>query len=108
MQKKRKGEQMKKAFMICVGLLAGLSCEAWATSPMPEGVKPGMTATVCAIHLAVVKERDKGTREELTSTFAFEASEEKKDVLEWVTRYVSDRMSERSVAEFRLDCRFPK
>lgn len=99
---------MKKALMVVVALLASLSVDALATSPMPEGVKPGMTATVCAIHLAWVKERDKGTQEELTSTFAFEASEEKRDVLEWVTRYMYDRMSERSVTELRLNCKFPK
>jgi hypothetical protein len=73
-----------------------------------EELKPGLTATVCTIHLICVKDRERGTHEELASTFAFDASEAKKDVLEWVTRYVHDKMNERNISEFKIDCKFPK
>ena len=85
---------------------SGLAGNSSATSPMPEEVKPGMSATVCAIHLTCANER--GMQEELTSTFAFEVSEAKKDVLEWVSTYVNGKLNERNVSEFRIDCKFPK
>ena len=88
--------------------LFGLVGNAIATSPMPEEVKPGMAATVCTIHITCTKDRETGTQQELTSTFAFEASEARNDVLDWVTRYVHDRMNERNLSEFKVDCRFAK
>jgi hypothetical protein len=89
-------------------VLFGFVRDSFATSPMPEEVKPGMTATVCIVHITCVKDRERGTYEELTSTFAFEVSEAKRDVLEWVTGYVKNKLNERNVSEFKVDCRFPK
>ena len=101
---------MKKIsiIIICVILLLGFAGDSFATSPMPEEVKPGMTATVCNIHIACITDREKGIPEEKTAKFAFEVSEAKKDVLEWVTRYINNKMNERNVTEFKVECRFPK
>lgn len=88
--------------------LLGVAANSFATSPMPEEVKPSMTATVCTIHITFVKDPEKGKHEELTSTFAFKVSEAKTDVLEWVTRYVNNKLNELNVSEFKVNCRFPK
>lgn len=98
----------KTSILLCMIALLGFVDNSSATSPMPEEVKPGMTATICMIHIICIKDREKGMHEELTSTFAFEVSEAKRDVLEWVTGYVHDKLSERSVSEFKVECRFPK
>ena len=64
---------MKKiSIMACLILLSGLAAVSSATSPMPEGVKPGMGATLCTIQITSVKDRERDTYEKLTSTFAFE------------------------------------
>ena len=97
-----------KRVLILIFLLAVLVTSSQATSPMPEEVKPGMAATVCAIQITCTKDRERGTYEELTSTFAFEVSEAKRDVLEWVTKYVNNKLNERNVSEFKVDCRFAK
>jgi hypothetical protein len=100
---------MKQIFvLLCLILLVSFVGNANATSPMPEDVKPGTNDTVCAIHLVIIKDRERGIHEELNSTFAFEATEEKKDVLEWVTRYVNNKLNERNISEFRVGCKFPK
>ncbi|HET6516322.1 MAG TPA: hypothetical protein VFG09_14275 [Thermodesulfovibrionales bacterium] len=94
--------------LILIFVLAALARSSQATSPMPEEVKPGMAATVCTIHITCTKDRETGTYEELTSTFAFEVSEPKKGVLEWVTKYVNNKLNERNLSGFKVDCRFPK
>jgi hypothetical protein len=101
--------KMKKiSILICMSVLFGLAGNSFATSPMPEEVKPGLTATVCTIHIVCITERERGTPEEQTAKFAFEVSEAKKDVLEWVTRYINNKLNERNVTEFKVECRFPK
>jgi len=100
---------MKRAsILLCVIVLSGFVGDSFATSPMPEEVKPGMTATICTIHITCMRDRERGTQEELASTYAFEASEAKKDVFEWVTRYIHDKFNERNVTEFKVECKFPK
>jgi hypothetical protein len=89
-------------------VLFGLAGNSSAISPMPEEVKPGLTATVCTIRIACIKDHEKGMPEERTAKFAFEVSEAKKDVLEWATKYVNNKLNERNVAEFRIECKFPK
>jgi len=98
----------KTAILLCAIVLFGFAGSSFATSPMPGEVKPGMSATVCAIHLICMKDQERGTHEELASTFAFEVSEAKKDVLEWVAAYVNGKLNERNVSEFKIDCKFPK
>jgi UDP-N-acetylglucosamine 2-epimerase len=100
---------MKKiSILICIGVLFGLAGNANATSPMPEEVKPGMTATVCTVHIVCTTDHERGILEEQTAKFAFEISEAKRDVLEWVTRYINNKLNERNVTEFKVECRFPK
>jgi len=100
---------MKRTLLLlCLIVLFGFAGNSFATSPMPEEVKPGMTTTVCIIHITCVKDRERGTYEDLASTFAFEVSETKGDVLEWVTGYVRNKLNERNVSEFEVDCRFQK
>ena len=100
---------MKKILiLLSMIVLCGFAGNSFATSPMPEEVKPGQTATVCTIHIACITDREKGIPEEKTAKFAFEVSEAKKDVLEWVTRYINNKMNERNVTEFKVDCKFPK
>ncbi len=100
---------MKKiSILICMSVLFGLVGNASATSPMPEDVKPGMSATVCTIHTVCIKDHERGMQEEQTAKFAFEVSEAKKDVLEWVTRHINNKLSERNVTEFKIECRFAR
>jgi hypothetical protein len=98
----------KTSILLCMIVLCGFVGNSFATSPMPEEVKPGPTATVCTIHTICIADRERGTHEEQTAKFAFEVSEAKKDVLEWVTGYVKNKLNERNVTEFKVDCRFPK
>ena len=98
----------KTSILLCTIVLFGFAGDSFATSPMPEEVKPGQTATVCTIHIACITDREKGIPEEQTVNFAFEVSEAKRDVLEWVTGYVRNKLDERNVSEFKVDCRFPK
>ena len=100
---------MKKVtVLIFILALVGLTDNSAAVSPMPEGVKPGPSATVCTIHIACITDSERGTPEEQTSTFAFEVSEAKRDVLEWVTKYINNKLNERNVSEFKIECKFPK
>jgi len=89
-------------------LLSGLALDSFGTSPVPEEVKPGQSVTICNIHLACNMDQGRGMTEETNSRFAFEASVPKKDVLEWVTTYVNNKLTERNVSEFRVDCTFPQ
>jgi len=100
---------MKKTLiLLCVIVLFGFVGDSFATSPMPEEVKPGMTVTVCTIHIVSIKDHESEIPEEQTEKFAFEVSAAKRDVLEWVTRYINNKMNERNVAEFKVECKFPK
>jgi hypothetical protein len=100
---------MKKTmFLVLMIVLAALARNSQAVSPMPEEVMPGLSATVCTIHIVCIKDHERGMLEELKSTFAFEVSEAKKDVLEWVTRYINNKLNERNVTEFKIECKFPK
>jgi len=98
----------KTSILLCTIVLFGFAGDSFATSPMPEEVKPGQTVTVCTIHIACITDHERGIPEEQTAKFAFEVSEAKKDVLEWVTGYVKNKLNERHVSEFKVDCRFPK
>ncbi len=89
-------------------VLFGVPGDSFATSPMPEEVKPGQTATVCTVHITYITDHERGMLEEQTSKFAFEVSEAKKDVLEWVTKYINNKLDERNVSEFKIECKFPK
>jgi len=100
---------MKKVtVLIFILVLMGLAYNSAAVSPMPEGVKPGAAATVCTIHIVCVTDSERGMPEEQTSTFAFEVSEAKRDVLEWVTKYINHTLNEKNVSEFKVECKFPK
>ncbi len=100
---------MKRAsILLCVIVLFGFVGDSFATSPMPEEVKPGLTVTVCTIHIVSIKDHERGIPEEQTAQFAFEVSEAKRDVLEWVARYINNKMNERNVTEFKVECKFPK
>jgi hypothetical protein len=106
---KKGEEQMKKVtVLIFMLILLGLADNSAAVSPMPEGVKPGAAATVCTIHIACITDSEREMPEEQTSTFAFEVSEAKKDVLEWVTKYINNKLSEKNVSEFKIECKFPQ
>jgi hypothetical protein len=101
---------MKKAsILLCVIPLLGFVGSASATSPMPEEVMPGQTATICTTHIVYITDREKGIRaEEPSSTFTFETSMPKKEVLEKIYKHMSDKLTEGTVSEFKIECRFPK
>ena len=100
---------MKKAsisiFMIALLCFAGNSS---ATSPMPEEIKPGATTTVCTTYIVYLTENEKGIHlEESSSNFVFEVTEPKKDVLEKVTKFMSEKLNEGNVSDFKVECKFP-
>ncbi|MBI4681611.1 MAG: hypothetical protein HY757_00675 [Nitrospirae bacterium] len=67
---------MKKTLiLICMIVLFWLAGNSSATSPMPEEIKPGQTATVCTTHIVYLTEDEKGIHaEEFSSHFVFEAA----------------------------------
>ena len=89
-------------------VLLGLAGNAAAVSPMPGEEMLGLqTENVCAIHIVYIPA--KGVlREEATSTLVFDASTSKKDVLEKVTRYISEKLTEGPASEFRVECKFAR
>lgn len=99
---------MKKiTISIIMAVLFGLAGSSAATSPQPEEVKPGQTATICTTHIVYVTDREKViSGEEHSSTFTFETSVPKKDVLQQIMEHMSDRLNEGHVSEFRIACRF--
>jgi hypothetical protein len=105
---KRERKMKRASILLCVIVLFGFVGDSFATSPMPEEVKPGLTATVCTIHIVCIKDHERRIPEEQTAKFAFEVSEAKSDVLEWVTRYINNKLNERNVSEFKAECKFLK
>lgn len=101
---------MKKTLIfILTMVLFGLAVNSYATSPMPEELRPGPTAPVCVIHIVYMPDIEKGIpRENTSSTLVYEVSESKKDVFEKVTRYLSDKLNEGNISEFKVECKFPK
>ena len=90
-------------------VLFGLAGNSSATSPMPEELKPGQIAPVCVIHIIYVPDIEKGIpREDTSSTLVYGVSESKKDVFEKVIRYLSDKLNEGNISEFKVECKFPK
>jgi len=98
----------KLTVLIIILVLMCLVHNAEAVSPMPfEELKPGQTAIVCAFHITYITDQTRGIPEEQMSTFAFEASNAKRDVLEWVNKYINDKLNERNVSAFKVECKFP-
>jgi len=105
---KLKGGKMKKAtislFMIASFWLAGYS---FATSPMPEEVKPGQKENVCTARIVYVSEHEGAVvNEESSSVLAFDAAVSKRGVLDKITSYMDNKLSEGNVSEFKFECKF--
>jgi len=101
---------MKKASMfILIIFLFGLVGNSSATSPMPEELKPGQTENVCTIYVVYSLDGEQGIlREETSSTLTFDASMSKKDVLEKITKHLSNKLNDVNVSEFKVECKFPR
>lgn len=101
---------MKKASILTVMIvLLGLAGNAKATSPMPEEVMPGQTGTICTTHIVYIADPEKGILgRDSSSTIVFEASEPQKEVLERIYRHMGNKLTEGKVAEFKVECKFPK
>ncbi len=100
---------MKKTLIsIFMIALLCLAVNASGTSPVPEEIMPGATSTVCTTHIVYITENDKGIHpEEFSSHFVFEVTEPKKDVLEKVAKFMSEKLNEGNVSEFKVECKFP-
>lgn len=97
----------RTVLLIVMAVLLALAGNAAAISPQPEEVKPGQH--VCTVFVVHVVESENGVfQREAPSTLVFEASASKKDVLERITRYLNDKLSEWNVSGFRIECKFPK
>ena len=95
--------------LILMIALLGLAENSSATSPMPEEVKPGQTENICTVHVAYSLDREKGILlEETSSTLTFEPSMSRKDVLDKITKHLSNRLNDVNVSEFKVECKFPK
>jgi len=76
---------------------------------MPEEMKPGHDENACTIHVVYMPDSEKEIPgKEFSSTLIFEASMLRGDVLEKVTRQISEKLNEGNVSEFKLECKFPK
>ena len=92
--------------MFMIALLY-LTSNASATSPVPEEIKPGATSPVCTTHIIYITDNEKGSHaEEFSSHFVYEVTEPKKDVLEKVTKFMSGKLNEVNVSEFKVECKF--
>jgi len=96
------------SIFIVVVVFFGFAGNSAAVSPTPsEELNLGQTENVCTINVVYSIDREKGKpREESSSALAFEASLPKKDVLERVTKYVDDKLTEWNVSEFKIECKF--
>jgi len=73
-----------------------------------EELKPGQTAIVCTFHVVYMADREKGLHgEESSKTLFFEASAQKKEVLEEMIRRAGSKLDRGNPSEFRLECKFP-
>jgi len=73
-----------------------------------EELKPGQTAIVCTFHVVYMADREKGLHgEESSKTLFFEASAQKKEVLEEMIRRAGSKLDRVNPSEFRLECKFP-
>lgn len=107
---------LKKILSISVALISTtliilfwLSGKADATSPQPEEVRPGPTATVCTTHIIYTADIEKGmAQHEATVTHNFDESIAKKEIMEKMTTYMNNKLKEWNVFEFKLECKFPK
>jgi len=99
----------KTLIFIFMIVFLGLAEDSSATSPMPEEVKPSQTENICTIRVAYSLDREKGILlEETSSTLTFEASMSKKDILDKITKHLSNRLDDVNVSEFKVECKFPK
>jgi hypothetical protein len=90
-------------------LLFGLAGNVSATSLTPEEVLSTPRPPICVIHIVYMPDRKKMIpSEDISSTLTFEVSVSKKDVLEKVTNYVSKKLSEGHVSDFKIHCEFLK
>ncbi|MCX5717800.1 MAG: hypothetical protein NTW44_05715 [Nitrospirae bacterium] len=100
---------MKKiSISIAIIILFWLSGKADATSPQPEEVKPGPATTVCNIYIVYTATEKGIPLEAESSSFTFDASVPKKDVLEKMMSHARNKLSEWNVSEFKIECKFPK
>ena len=101
---------MKKiSLFISATILFWLAGSVYATSPMPEELKPGQIENVCTIHITYSLDRKQGVlKEETSSALTFDPSISKKDILDKTTSILSDKLNEGNISEFKIECRFPK
>ena len=97
-----------KLIIVLMAALLLFANTASATSPMPGEETLGLqTANVCTIRIVYSPGKDV-LREAITSTLTFEASMPKKDVLEKMTRHISDKLNEGNASEFSAECKFAR
>jgi hypothetical protein len=102
---------MKKSLVVLLlCALIGIGRNAGAVSPMPmEELKHGMTETVCIINIVHTPEHGKGIiGEESSATFVFNASVSKNDVLEKVKNFISQKLNEENISDFKIECTFKR
>ena len=86
--------------------LAGYS---FATSPMPEEVKPGQKENVCTVRIVYISEHEGASvNEETLSVLTFDAAASKREVLDKITSYLDNKLNEENVIEFRSECKFTR
>ena len=102
------GEKMKiiSVFIFMIFLLSAAG-RASATSSMPEEVKPGEKENVCTTHVVYIAEHEGAVVNEQTSSIlTFDAAVSKKEVLDKTASYLSNKLNEVNVAEFKVECKF--
>ena len=96
------------SILILIIVLVGFAGTAAATSPMPSEEILGLQVqTVCTVHIVYIPAKGAVT-EEISSPLTFDASIPKKEVLDKVTRYISDKFNEVNASEFSAECRVAK
>jgi hypothetical protein len=105
----KRGKRIMKIISTIV-LMAALSFAgvAGATSPMPgEEVLGLQAANVCTVRIVYMPGKDV-LREAVSSTLTYDATMTKKDVLERLTRHITEKLNEGNASEFSAECKFAR
>jgi len=100
---------IRTIFLIATIYLFGIAVQASATSPVPEEVMPVEKENVCTTHVVYISEHEGAVvNEQTSSVLAFGRDVSKKEVLDKTASYLSNKLNEVNMSEFKVECKFVK
>jgi hypothetical protein len=102
-------KMIRTIFLIATIYLFGIAVQASATSPVPEEVMPVEKENVCTTHVVYISEHEGAVvNEQTSSVLAFGRDVSKKEVLDKTASYLSNKLNEVNMSEFKVECKFVK